>query len=390
MLTVEYFFFSIKFQKMAHTFVNFASTKREQRLCGKCQKLKITCACHKKDVPKLIISSQEMHFQFLRYCCLQGVSEDVFSTDAIEVQLEHEYHCEKYDQHSEYISLNDFEIGHLPENIRHPTVSVWLRNCAPLVVKLRKYGNATGRVCILSQYFSKTKVCDDTHCRYQITLGRVHQVHGGLGIITNRHVIKTDDDAAVTRVDFFYNEENAPIITELGSNVHLTNTKLDYSVFSCFVHDRTLIEQMIFYDKRRNYAWQCIPREIRVKTKLYAIIISHPHGAAKQISIGNVVRTETKTKSLEEQANVNALRNIYNICESQNGGLLRFEAYYKLVFKDITIPYTITWYSTATCKGSSGAPVYMGNIVNENGEEINQAHTHRGVDKGQRLNVCFT
>ncbi|CAL1538241.1 unnamed protein product [Lymnaea stagnalis] len=377
---------------MAYTFVNFALTKREQRLCGKCQKLKIACTCQKKDVPKLITSSQEMQYQFLRYCYLEDMSEEnVFSTDAIEVQLEYEYNCEKYDQHSEYISLNDFELSHLPDNIRHPTVCVWLRNCAPLVVKLRKYGNATGRVCILPKDLSTTRTCDDTHCRHLNELGRDHQVHGGLGIITNRHVIKTDDDAAVTRVDFFYNEETDPVMTELGCTVHLTNTKLDYSVFSCFVHSRALIEQMMFYDKRRNYAWQCIPREIRVKTKLYAIIISHPHGAAKQISIGDVVRTATKSKGTEEQENVNALRKIYNICESQNtNGLQRFEAYYKHVLKDITIPYTITWYSTATCKGSSGAPVYMGNIVNENGEEINQAHTHRGVDKGEKLNVCFT
>lgn len=303
-------------------------------------------------------------------------------------------YCEKRHQHCEFIAINEFSLGHLPEDLRDPTVYVWLRNCAPLVVRLIKSGiKATGRACVMPSEIKNTMTCDDIHCPYRSLYGDVHDTYGGIGIITNKHVIRDNSDSARTRVDFCYNEENdASLWSELGYVVHVTNKKMDYSVFSCYVHSKDIISFVYTLDNFRNYKWQRIPEKIRIHSKQYAIIISHPHGAPKKISIGKVVESEIKDKGTRESENVAFLNEIFNTLEKQgNSGLQRFQAYLNTpLCQDIPISYKITWYSTATCMGSSGAPVYMGNTVIEHGQEINQAHTHRGRDKSKNLNICFT
>ena len=145
------------------------------------------------------------------------------------------------------------------------------------------------------------------------------------------------------------------------------------------------------FDKIRDYIWQHIPKQVRLNSKRYAIVISHPHGTCKKVSIGTVIERQTRYKSDADMANIRILRDIYNTClETKLGsGTLRFAEYIRLL-PDLDLSFTITWYTTATCKGSSGAPVFMGNVVKEHGVEVNQAHTHRGVDDNLNLNNCFT
>ncbi|KAH9499566.1 hypothetical protein Btru_074149 [Bulinus truncatus] len=332
-------------------------------------------------------------YKYLQFCYPPDSLEELLSENAIEVQLDDGIFCEKFDKHGEYIPVNEFSLHHLPAEIRHKTVYIWLRSVAPLVVKLQKNGNATGRICWLAADENLSKTCEDVHCHYRRLLGRRHNVYGGLGVITNKHVIKSDNDAAVTRVEFFYNDDSLPpLISELGCSLKLSDPKFDYSVFSCYVHERSLIDAMRVLDSKRDYSWLQIPQVFRTRLKKYAIIVSHPHGKAKKISIGHVRESEVKGKGHMENISANLLLKIYNTCEKQgNIGLKRFEAYYMFFqSQQQRLPYRITWYTTATCKGSSGAPVYMGNIELEEGKERNRAHTHRGVDKLKNLNVCFT
>ncbi|KAI8796929.1 hypothetical protein BgiMline_004564 [Biomphalaria glabrata] len=369
--------------------INKAPTQRRPLLLTQFSHPKLVASGHDLllEPPQIF---QESSFKFLQKLYPSYSLEDLLSEDAIEVNLDEDDFCDKYDRHNEYIAVNDFSLEHLPSPIKHIAVYIWLRNVAPFVVRLKRDGNATGRICILDQEKNKSKICDDVHCQFLEKLGRNHNVYGGLGIITNKHVIKSDCDAAMTRVDFFYNDENSPpIYTELGNSLQLSDTRFDYSVFSCYVHDKLLLEMVKVLDSKRDYAWLRIPPRIRTLTQQYAIIISHPHGKAKKISIGMVKETEVKGKNELANISASALRVIYNLCEKQGSeGLKRFLAYYNLQKQEL--PFRITWYTTATCKGSSGAPVYMGNIVTENGQEKNLAHTHRGVDKNKHLNVCFT
>lgn len=312
--------------------------------------------------------------------------------------------CEKSHQHCDFIDIDDFTIDHLPLEIRHCTTYVWLRNCAPLVVRLLRNLTATGRACIHSEDLGKTLICDDVHCPYVTSLGQGHELYGGIGIITNRHVVKDGNQAAMTKIEFFYNNDDSRkkssllnsmmipvgVVKELGAKLYTTNTRMDYTLFTCYVHSKELVEMVATFDKRRNFAWLAMPQNIRENTRSFAMVISHPHGASKKISIGNVVGRETRVRSSQEVEFMRILRNILDLCErSGRLGMKRFAGYWQQV-PDINLPHFVTWYTAPTCKGSSGAPVYMGNTVLEYGEEINQAHTHRGVDNTRGFNNCFT
>ncbi|GFO31474.1 hypothetical protein PoB_005797900 [Plakobranchus ocellatus] len=373
--------------------VSLASTQ----ICPRCQKLLVVCTCGLSLTPNsgslwgldtVFITGWDSDDDAL----LPG---DILDIENCESQPGSDLDvasplCEKNHQHDDFIPVDDFVTNKLPEEIRHPTVSVWLRNCCPLVVRLLRNNTATGRALIISSELGSTIPCDQVHCQYRNTHGRNHVLYGGIGIITNRHVVTNTNEASMTKVEFFYNDDDRrdSVVRELGYHLHLTNRKMDYSMFSCYVHCEDLIKLVENMDMRRQFAWQHIPHHIRQASTAWAIVISHPHGVAKKISFGKVMDREMRCRSVQEKTNFNLVRSLYEICAKTNA-LERFAAYFA-IFPDLPLPYTITWYTTATCRGSSGAPVYMGNTVKENGIEINQAHTHRGLDRVKGYNNCFT
>uniref|UniRef100_A0A0B6Z435 Uncharacterized protein n=1 Tax=Arion vulgaris TaxID=1028688 RepID=A0A0B6Z435_9EUPU len=299
--------------------------------------------------------------------------------------------CEKIHQHGSFFNVDDFSIEDLPEEISHPSTYVWLRNCFPLIVRLLGKGTASGRACLIHQELRQTIQCEKNNCPYLKEFGPNHILYGGIGIITNQHVVTNDKEAAATNIEFFYNSNwRENVVKEYGHKLHTTNRKMDYSMFSCFVHNKELITMVATFDTRRNFSWLTIPKKIRESARKFAIVISHPHGASKRLSIGDVIERKIHIKSDKEYEILKIVRNIYDLCEKSGpAGVSRFEAYWRQVL-DIDLPYTVTWYTAPTCRGSSGAPVYMGSTVLEYGEEINQAHTHRGVDNSNGYNNCFT
>ena len=307
--------------------------------------------------------------------------------------------CKKSSQHHEFIPVNDFSINHLPKSLQDMFFSGWLQNCVPFIVRVTGKRKATGRAMLIAQEINDVKPCPHLQCEFRKKLGKNHNIYGGLGIITNRHVVENDDEAKETTVEFFYHSDDdrdTTVIKERGYSLRIPNKKLDYSVFSCYTHIRCLPHLIRNLDRVRNYIWKCIPRQVQDYSTKYAIIISHPHGTLKKISIGDVVDRRIKDVEETEKENVSMLLKLYNICEEkykaeeQRKALQRFEMY-MCNLPNVNLPYTQTLYTTATCQGSSGAPVYMGILVkDEFGQLINQAHTHRGVDKFTGYNNCYT
>ena len=301
--------------------------------------------------------------------------------------------CAKIRQHSEFIGVNDFKCQDLPKDIQNLSFYVWLRNCIPLVVRINcQHGIvATGRAILIPHKRLDKKICQDYECRYRETLGSEHEIYGGIGIITNKHVVKNNIEAQNTTIEFFFHDNenrNYTIIQDRGSEIYSTNNNFDYTVFTSYTHRKDLFDIIELLEKIRTHVWQRIPKQIRENSRFYAIIISHPHGTFKKVSIGNVLGRVHRGLTIDAAKNVIILRDLYNICD-EVGGLTRFAEYFRQV-PDFHVVFTITTYSTATCKGSSGAPVFMGDVVNENGVEINQAHTHRGTDHNTGHNMCYT
>lgn len=311
--------------------------------------------------------------------------------------------CKKASKHKEFIPVNQFSMEHLPFGLRDPLFYAWVQSCVPVVVRVvGNGGKATGRTCLLPEDIHKEKLCEDKVCSFRRKFGKRHFLYGGIGIITNKHAItdKRRKKIEVTNaaVEFFYhNHDNRQtIIKEMGTKMRIAPSEnMDYATFSCYTHFRNLPKAIEILDQVRDAFWNMIPEHVRDDSKKHAIIISHPHGTSKKISIGLVMDRVQCYGSDSDKDCAKILSDIFKECDSgkdREKALKRFESYYNTLLKQLgmQLPYTKTLYTTATCQGSSGAPVYMGNVVKERGLEVNQAHTHRGCDPVTGHNNCRT
>ena len=144
---------------------------------------------------------------------------------------------------------------------------------------------------------------------------------------TAQHVVYDTEEAKETRLDLFYDDETShqdgKVVSVPALGVVWSDAKYDLCRMVCVTHDEKIGEMLESLYRR----WLSLatpfyfntsslsdrPREMSTRRRqLYTLIISHPHGQAKKITLGK--RRELKDGVLD--------------------------------------------YQTATCPGSSGAPVF--------------------------------
>ena len=148
---------------------------------------------------------------------------------------------------------------------------------------------------------------------------------------TAQHVVYNTEEAKRTRIDLFYDDEtpckDGKVISVWPLRVDRSNTEYDWCVMECVTHDEGIGERVKSLSRR----WHSLYEDIRStqiyfkKSSLsdegqdYTLIISHPHGQAKKITLGKQ----------------------------------------RPPVKDGDYRHGYQEYETATCPGSSGAPVFM-------------------------------
>ncbi|KAH9490897.1 hypothetical protein Btru_039724 [Bulinus truncatus] len=143
-------------------------------------------------------------------------------------------------------------------------------------------------------------------------------------VITARHVVFNNKEAERATCRLFFDEENK---NKTSENVLLTvvemvtlNPELDWCWLRCVTCDLGLASRLKDLCKRRFDLWMKVNEKfskLRDENNL-TVIVSHPHGCSKQISIGDRVDIEV-----------------------------------------VKTEWTKYYYTTATCPGSSGATVIM-------------------------------
>lgn len=255
-----------------------------------------------------------------------------------------------------------------------------------LVVHLYVKGNSgTGFVWTCQD---NIEVFDTCPCQIKYP----HKGYGGLLVYTNHHVVRNDKEATTCEVTFFYNSgsflvvddsscspvsEHVPTDTLTGSLSNENSSSVpDSKILNTLekpinkfgtkpvraygmnlrecVENKDLVGLKIIYhdpelfymvrnSSKTNFLSE-IPNQIKVNWKKYAIVISHPHGGSKVVTVGDLVALE------EEDDSVDTHR-------------------------------VTTKYTAGTCNGSSGAPVFTGYYSY-------RPFTHRGKYKG--FNVSFS
>ena len=127
-------------------------------------------------------------------------------------------------------------------------------------------------------------------------------------MVTARHVVYNAEEANKTRVDLFYDEENSRKDGKMKSvwavDVEWSNPEWDVCNISCVTHDEAVARRITSLNKSwlsllESYQYSLIiPKMIglfgRSKNKRrqahpgHAVIVSHPHGQPKKITVGDL------------------------------------------------------------------------------------------------------
>ncbi|XP_059140807.1 uncharacterized protein LOC131928729 isoform X2 [Physella acuta] len=298
-----------------------------------------------------------------------------------------------------FIPVNEFTEADLPGPIRNSSVTEYIRQQEKLVVHLyvqrdkpdgKPKGNSgTGFVWTCKDNMEVFDVCPAEKCRDKYP----HKGYGGLLVYTNHHVVRDDKEAATCEVTFFYNSGSFIVVEDFsctpvsehvptenltgslsskncssapdskilntvekpantlgtkpvrayGLNLRECEENKDLVGLKIIYHDPELFD-MVRGASKTNLLSK-IPNQIKVNWKKFAIVISHPHGGSKVISVGDLVALEEEDDGVDR-------------------------------------PRRTTKYTASTCNGSSGAPVFTGSYSY-------RPFTHRGKYKGYNVSFSF-
>ncbi|XP_059174482.1 uncharacterized protein LOC131954751 [Physella acuta] len=258
--------------------------------------------------------------------------------------------CKKNPGHKDFIPLKDFNINYLPSSYHDDDLmSETIQTMAALTVQVKTeftslkrpefypdtqvpypcYNDrghhvmrlGTGRVKYVKKYTEShspwlCRTCRCAKCQVSATPSKLC---GEVRVLTATHVVFDDSEARQTRCVLGFDDNKSPVVSLDGWEVDGAYIKRDTCELSYETCDLELLDEL---DKMcRRFDGLC--REVRNKYRRFddvdklTVIVSHPHGCPKQVSVGQCTHKRERFGK-----------------------------------------YTRYWYTTCTCPGSSGAPVY--------------------------------
>ena len=253
---------------------------------------------------------------------------------------------------SKLILVKDFSLENLPEALRSQLVLDHILMQERIAVKLHVkksggagYSDASGWACVSEDSLVEYSFCPIEDCPFGA--GNSHKAYGGITVFTNKHVVSTKDEGVNCKVVFFYDErdesQREEMFLQKGDNslassgnesfsgldgvawglcVKQSKESKDLVAIETIFHDPRLFKIVATSSTERLRAWAKMPDTLKKELKEHVIVISHPHGRPKMVSVGKLICLEVASPKDE------AIRE--------------------------------TQYSAATCRASSGALVLSG------------------------------
>ncbi|KAK7010840.1 hypothetical protein BgiMline_002475, partial [Biomphalaria glabrata] len=268
--------------------------------------------------------------------------------------------CLKKKDHDKFLSFNKLSITDFAEPYRHPDFLKLTKSLGNLVVKTelsvissnrpKKFPRSrlgTGRITfskIITGTRSRHCICSD--CR---TSAEPHTKWAEIKVTTAAHVIFDRFEAENAICILNFNKKDATKTVSLkGKDTEKVSVDNDRSSVIFVTHDIKLAERL----RRSIYLFQNTHKKVFEEYKMLpnnklAILISHPHGWPKQVSLGTYTKIELDGKRFKDKV------------------------------------YTEYTYDSHSCPGSSGAPLYfLGK------EDVWSLHPHsRSISEGSSENV---
>ncbi|RUS91933.1 hypothetical protein EGW08_000335, partial [Elysia chlorotica] len=259
--------------------------------------------------------------------------------------------CTKNPGHRDFIPVKDFTMRHLPPDLRDQQTFSMFKAIADLTVRLRV------------QYTSEDRPDDDQLSALRGT----DKLRTGSGLITGItpgqgecpcyeckwnpgrqfwwvylrtacHVAFDSKEAKLTKVDLFYDDEHCisdgTMKSLYGFDLEMLDASDDFCIMRCILHDESLFQQLQSYTHSSRLGmdfkmtWFTMWGRSEFLNHFIVLIVSHPHGKSKRVTIGKMKHVDVKPSEEREKSYI-------------------LECYGPVAFQ----------YATATCRGSSGAPI---------------------------------
>ncbi|XP_059162432.1 uncharacterized protein LOC131945838 [Physella acuta] len=270
--------------------------------------------------------------------------------------------CKKNPGHVNFIPVNDFNLGHLPSRYRDVIMLEVIKALSALTVLIKvKYTSlerpksapcfsgqypfyntrgsdvlrtGTGRVRRVFKYTERHNkgTCQCGKCQHSDTPSKVW---GVICVVTATHLVFDDSEATQANCVVGFDDNKSPGVSLDGWMVHdWSDIKGDWCLFICVSCDLKLLNELDKMCQHFDVLWRKVRDKYRrfVEEDKLTVIVSHPHGCSKQVSVGQWTHKHKRR---------------------------------------VWSKYT---YTTCTCPGSSGATVYMLGYVGW------LAHLHSGSD----------
>lgn len=249
--------------------------------------------------------------------------------------------CEKNPGHRGFIPIKSFNIDHLPEGYKDQNIYRLLKVLGELTVKILVAHISPDRPESMNgTKFPCFRTCERSAMMARCGTGRVWNVEempglcpcfrcqrstsprkewGKVNVLTAMHVVFDNSEGEKTICIWGYNTEDCVKETFDGVGCYKTSFDHDMCYVECITHDVNLVKRLKLY--LEDYKAKCQVVRDKYANDLNAkmtVIISHPHGREKYISVGSWVEKKV-----------------------MNNGDTKY------------------FYTTDTCQGCSGAPVFV-------------------------------
>ncbi|KAK6975820.1 hypothetical protein BgiMline_022204 [Biomphalaria glabrata] len=232
--------------------------------------------------------------------------------------------CEKNPGHKQFIPIDKFKLKHLPESYQDNDLYEYIKALADLTVKLnvkmtsldrpkfwsktthpypfskmsdrRNLRTGSGRVRYVNKFkdgvthnliigssdFSKC------WCRKCQVSDSPSNVWWEFYVFTATHVVFDDIEASHATLRLFYDRDDSPVVSVNNVSIDYRDIDGDWCVLKCVTCDKYIGNKLMGMWRHNRNVWMKIFNKYRnytSKNKLN-IIVSHPHGSSKQVSVG--------------------------------------------------------------------------------------------------------
>ncbi|XP_055897829.1 uncharacterized protein LOC106077567 isoform X1 [Biomphalaria glabrata] len=169
------------------------------------------------------------------------------------------------------------------------------------------------------QYEAKCKTCPCEKCQ---SSENPNNVWWEIYITTATHVVFDDIEARHTTCRLFYDDEVSALVNIRDVRVCYVNIERDYSRLKYVTCDAILGSKLYSKAERWSKLWvQTRDDYMKRPNEKFNFIVSHPHGCAKQVSVGQFVSNE-KISEANDKLDMTKLTYTTSTCPGSSGAMV--------------------------------------------------------------------